>query len=218
MPVSKTDLNAKANRIYKELSKQHPDATIELVFGSPLELAVATILSAQCTDVRVNLVTPVLFKKFKRPEDYVSRPVSEIEEVIRSTGFFRQKAKNIRRMMELLIENHDGTVPRTMDELVKLPGIGRKTANVILGNAYDTPGLPVDTHVRRVSNRIGLTENSDPVKIEIDLTKLLPARNWTQFSHLLIFHGRRICKARKPNCRDCRIKESCDYYAQQQKQ
>ena len=212
MTKPRADLGDKAREVHTLLGKRHPDAHIELNFNSPLELMVATILSAQCTDARVNEVTKTLFKKFTTPTDYINRPITELEDVIRSTGFFRQKAKSIRGAMEMLKAEHGGNVPRTMDELTKLPGVGRKTANVILGNAFDIPGLPVDTHVIRLSNRIGLTKNSDPVKIESDLTALLPPKSWCQFSHNLIIHGRRVCKARKPQCEECPLTGICDYY------
>lgn len=199
------------------LKRAYPDASCELNFSSPVELLVATILSAQCTDVRVNIVTKTLFKKFRRPEDYVSKKSSELENIIRSTGFFRQKAKSIRGAMERIVSVHKGKVPNRMEELVALPGVGRKTANVILGNAFDLPGLPVDTHVIRISNRLGLTKNSDPVKIERDLTALLAPKNWCHFSHVLIFHGRRTCKARNPACDKCVITAYCNYYRSCQK-
>src|SRR5690606_7743903 len=158
-------------------------------------------------DIRVNQVTAVLFKKFKKPEDYAKKSQAELEEIIRPTGFFRQKAKSIRGAVKIILEKHQGEVPQTMEELTKLPGVGRKTANVILGNAFGIPGMPVDTHVTRIANRLGLTKESDAVKIETDLTKLIAKKDWTQFSHTLIFHGRRICKARSPQCEKCNVKE-----------
>jgi len=205
-------LNSKTQEVFRRLRKHHPDATIELTFKSPLELLIATILSAQCTDVKVNEVTPKLFAKFKRPQDYVRRPVTEIEEIIKPTGFFRNKAKNIRGAVAKILAEYDGQVPRKMEELITLPGVGRKTANVILGNAFNTPGLPVDTHVTRLVNRIGLTWQTDAVKIEHELCAMLPKKNWTMFSHTLIFHGRRICNARKPACSICPITDLCDYF------
>lgn len=205
-------LQSKAQIVRRLLKKMHPDAHIELNFSSPLELLVATILSAQCTDIRVNEVTAKLFKVLKTPEDYLQTPISRLEELIRPTGFFRNKAKNIRGAMEKIVSEHGGRVPHTMEELNALPGVGRKTANVVLGNAFDVPGLPVDTHVTRVANRIGLTSQSDAVKIEYELNELVPRKEWTLFSHLLIFHGRRICKARKPSCEKCLLTEVCDYY------
>jgi endonuclease III len=202
----------KARAIFKKLKQAHPDAHIELVYKTPLELMIATILSAQCTDIRVNQVTAVLFKKFKKPEDYVKKSQAELEEIIRPTGFFRQKAKSIRGAVKIILDKHQGEVPQTMEELTKLPGVGRKTANVILGNAFGIPGMPVDTHVTRIANRLGLTKESDAVKIETDLTKLIAKKDWTQFSHTLIFHGRRICKARSPQCEKCNVKEFCNYF------
>ncbi len=204
-------VKADAKQIYSVLKGMYPDAHCELNFKNPLELLVATVLSAQCTDVRVNMVTKELFREFKKPEDYVRRPQSELEEFIRSTGFFRNKAKNIRDAMLAIIDRHGGKVPKSMEELVALPGVGRKTANVILGNAFSMPGLPVDTHVIRVSNRLGLTKHADPVKIESDLTAQLPPEDWCQFSHTVIFHGRRTCKARNPVCGKCEVAEFCRY-------
>lgn len=206
------DLAKKAQLIHARLTKLHPDATCELNYSNPLELLIATILSAQCTDVRVNIVTKTLFAEFKKPEDYVKRPVTDLEEIIRSTGFYRQKAKSIRGAMEKIVKEHGGKVPKTMAELTKLPGVGRKTANVVLGNAFSLPGLPVDTHVIRLCNRLGLTKHTDAVKIEAELNALLPPKDWCLFSHNLIFHGRRICKARKPDCEKCPLTELCLYY------
>jgi endonuclease-3 len=206
------ELKTKAREVYKRLRKLHPDAHIELDFTNPLELLVATVLSAQCTDVRVNLVTNALFKKYRRPADYLRVPVVELQIDIVSTGFFRNKAKAIRGQMQALLERHGGEVPQTMEELVALPGVGRKTANVILGNAFGVPGIPVDTHVQRVSQRIGLTKNDDPVKIEFDLMALFPKKDWTLLGHTLIFHGRRVCVARKPACEKCPLTGLCDYY------
>lgn len=206
------DLKTKARMIYRRLKKAHPDARIELNYSNPLELLVATILSAQCTDVRVNIVTEDLFKKYKQAKDYFSVAASELENDIRSTGFFRNKAKSIQGAAKAIVERHKGSAPKTMEELVELPGVGRKTANVILGNAFDTPGVVVDTHVSRISQRLGLTANTDPVKIEFDLMKLFPQKEWTLLSHTLIFHGRRICKSRKPQCGQCPVSELCDFY------
>jgi len=201
-----------AGKIYRLLKKNRPDAGIELKYSTPLELLVATILSAQCTDIRVNLVATVLFKKYRAPEDYLSVPLSRLEREIKTTGFFRNKAKNIRGAMKYIIENHEGVVPRTMEELIKLPGVGRKTANVVLGNAFGIPGVVVDTHVSRVSQRIGFTEKKTPEKIEYDLSELFPKKEWTLLSHVLIFHGRYTCKARKPLCEKCPVSKMCDYY------
>lgn len=205
--------SSRAKEVFQRLKKLHPDATIELDFSNPLELLVATILSAQCTDAKVNQVTATLFKKYRKPTDYLSRPAVELEAAIRQTGFFKQKAKHIRGAMQAIIDEHRGSIPQSMEALVKLPGVGRKTANVVLGNAFGIPGLPVDTHVRRVSQRLALTRHEDPVKIESDLAELLAPRDWTLFSHTLIFHGRRICKARKPLCERCTVRDLCAYYA-----
>jgi endonuclease-3 len=192
------------------LKAEYPDARTELVWSNPLELLVATILSAQTTDVQVNRVTESLFSKYRTAEDYADSTPDELEEDIRPTGFYRNKARSLRSMASALVEEHGGEVPRTMSELVALPGVGRKTANVVLGNAFGTnEGIVVDTHVRRVSGRLGLTESSDPVKIEQELMGLVPEGDWTSFSHLLILHGRRTCKARKPDCPNCVLNDIC---------
>jgi endonuclease-3 len=192
------------------LKSEYPDATTALDWENPLELLVATILSAQTTDVRVNAVTPNLFAKYPTAADYAAADPTELEEDIRPTGFFRNKAKSLRGMAGALVEDHGGEVPRTMDELVALPGVGRKTANVVLGNAFGIDeGVVVDTHVRRLSNRLGFTIENDPEKIEKDLMQAVPKRDWTVFSHLLILHGRSVCKARKPACADCIVNDLC---------
>jgi len=192
------------------LKAAYPDARTELDWSNPLELLVATILSAQTTDVQVNRVTESLFSKYRTAEDYADSTLDELEENIRPTGFYRNKARSLRGMASALVEEHGGEVPRTMSELVALPGVGRKTANVVLGNAFGTnEGIVVDTHVRRVSGRLGLTEGSDPVKIEQELMRLVPEEDWTIFSHLLILHGRRTCKARKPDCPNCILNDIC---------
>ena len=192
------------------LESEYPDATTALDWENPLELLVATILSAQTTDVRVNAVTPNLFAKYPTAADYAAADPTELEEDIRPTGFFRNKAKSLRGMAGALVEDHGGEVPRTMDELVALPGVGRKTANVVLGNAFGIDeGVVVDTHVRRLSNRLGFTIENDPEKIEKDLMQAVPKRDWTVFSHLLILHGRSVCKARKPACADCIVNDLC---------
>jgi endonuclease-3 len=206
------DRKIKLRTTIKALKKAYPDVRCELNYTTPLELAVATILSAQCTDVKVNQVTPALFKRCRKPEDYVRIDLEDLEVLVRQTGFYRQKAKNIKKMAQMLVELHGSEVPRTIEELIKLPGIGRKTANVILGNAFGIPGFPVDTHVIRLSGRIGLTEETDPVKIEHDMCAIMPKSDWTVTSLLLIFHGRRVCIARKPNCPQCSITELCSYY------
>jgi endonuclease-3 len=197
--------------IIKILTKGIPDTTIALTFSSPLELLIATILSAQCTDVRVNEVTATLFKKYRSAKDYAQGNLSELEQDIRPTGFYRNKAKSIQKCCQELLARFRGDVPKTLEEMVTLPGVGRKTANVILGNAFGIPGIVVDTHVHRVSQRIGLTKKDDPVKIEFDLMEVVPKEEWTHFSNLLIWHGRRTCGARKPLCDSCAILKLCDY-------
>ena len=201
---------APASEVTARLKAEYPDARIELDWSNPLELLVATILSAQTTDVQVNRVTESLFSKYRTAEDYADSNPGELEEDIRPTGFYRNKARSLRGMARALVEEHGGEVPRTMSELVALPGVGRKTANVVLGNAFGlNEGIVVDTHVRRVSGRLGLTESSDPVKVEQELMRLVPERDWTIFSHLLILHGRRTCKARKPDCPNCILNDIC---------
>jgi endonuclease-3 len=197
-------------QLVKVLPKVYPDAHTELNFKTPLELLIATILSAQCTDKRVNLVTPALFKKYPTAADYAKAPPAEIEKMIRSTGFFRNKTKSIRAATSAIVEKHNGKVPDTMEELRELPGVGRKTANVVLGNAFGKDeGIVVDTHVVRLSRRLRLTKHDDPEKIERDLMKLVPREHWTNWSHWLIWHGRRRCFARKPDCANCEIFRLC---------
>jgi endonuclease-3 len=190
----------------------HPQAQCELNHTSPLELLVATILSAQCTDKRVNQVTPYLFKKYPTAKAYTESAPGELEEGIKSTGFFRNKAKMIRECARELVTRFGGKVPNRLEDLVTLPGIGRKTANVILGTAFGVPGIVVDTHVLRVSERLGLTKNSDPVKVEFDLMEIVPEKDWIDFSHLLVFHGRYVCNARKPLCERCNLIVYCDFF------
>jgi endonuclease-3 len=189
--------------IIERLAVEHADAKIALEFASPLELLVSVMLSAQTTDVNVNRVTEKLFAKYRRPEDYLAVPVAELERDIFQTGFYRQKAKSLRGTMAMLIEKHDGEVPEEFEELVRLPGVGRKTANVVSAERGRPQGIVVDTHVRRLSQRLGLTKQEDPVKIERDLMRLVPDDDWARFPHLLIWHGRRICDARKPACEEC---------------
>ena len=192
------------------LKSAYPDARTALEWSNPLELLVATILSAQTTDIRVNAVTPDLFAKYPTAADYAEAEPAELEEDIRPTGFFRNKAKSLQGMARALVKDHGGEVPRTMEELVALPGVGRKTANVVLGNAFSIDeGVVVDTHVRRLSNRLGFTSHNDPEKIEQDLVRTVPKSDWTVFSHLLILHGRSVCKARKPACEDCVVNDLC---------
>ncbi len=200
----------RARELLRRLPDIYPDAHCELVYCSPLELLVATILSAQCTDKRVNLVTRELFLRCKSTQDFAEIPLPELEALVRSTGFFRNKAKNIRDMAVELLDRHGGCVPRTLDELASLPGVGRKTANVVLGNAFGlNEGVVVDTHVSRLSQRLGLTKSINPVHIEQDLIGLFPRENWTDLSHWLIFHGRRRCQARKPDCSGCELADLC---------
>ena len=199
----------RALEIVARLKHMYPEAKIELNYKTPIQLIVAVILSAQCTDKRVNLVTPALFKKYKTVKDFATAKPKELEALIRSTGFYRAKAKNIMGYAKGILAQFRGQIPKRMEDLVTLPGVGRKTANVILGNLYETPGLVVDTHMIRVSNRLALTDQQDPHKIEIGLCDLIPQHEWTLFSHLIIWHGRRRCYARKPNCPDCLINTLC---------
>jgi endonuclease-3 len=195
--------------IIERLALAHPNATIALRFRNELELLVAVMLSAQTTDVNVNRVTPHLFAKYRRPEDYLAVPPEELERDIYATGFFRQKTKSLRGTMRMLIEEFDGRVPRQIDELVRLPGVARKTANVVAAELGHPQGIVVDTHVRRLSQRLGLTRQEDPVKIERDLVRLVPRADWGRFPHLLIWHGRRVCLARTPRCADCAVNDLC---------
>ena len=195
--------------IIQRLAAEHPDAGIALRFRSDLELLVSVMLSAQTTDVNVNRVTTTLFEKYERPEDYLAVPVEELESDIRATGFFRQKTKSIRGTMKMLVEEFDGGVPRTLAELTRLPGVARKTANVVASELGHTQGVVVDTHVRRLSQRLGFTRQEDPVKIERDLQRLVPREYWGAFPHLLIWHGRRVCIARRPRCEECVLSDLC---------
>jgi endonuclease-3 len=195
--------------IIERLLAEYPEATIALRFRNELELLVSVMLSAQTTDVNVNRVTERLFRKYRRPEDYLAVPLEELEDDIRSTGFFRQKAKAIRGTMKLLLEDYGGRVPARMDELLRLPGVARKTANVVVAERGQAEGIVVDTHVRRLSQRLGLTRHDDPVKIERDLMRLVPRRYWNVFPHLLIQHGRRVCFARSPRCEVCVLNDLC---------
>ncbi len=199
----------RAGKIIRELANLYPDAHCALNHSTPLQLLVATILSAQCTDVRVNLVTPALFARYPDAAAFAGADPAELETLIRSTGFYRNKARSILLCCAQIVERHGGEVPRTMEELVPLAGIGRKTANVVLGNAFDVPGIPVDTHVTRLSRRMGLTLHDDPVKIEQDLMTLVPKKEWTAFGHRMIFHGRQVCHARKPSCDTCTLAAIC---------
>jgi len=207
---STTDKFKRTQKIISALKRVYPDAHCELNFSNPLQLLIATILSAQCTDKRVNLVTAELFKKYHTARDFAEAPLAEIEEAVKSTGFFRNKAKNIKACCAALVGKFGGEVPRTMDELHALTGVGRKTANVVLGNAFGiNVGVVVDTHVTRLANRLGLAKGTDAMKLEQELMKLVPQQDWTWFSHWLIWHGRRRCAARKPDCANCEIKNLC---------
>ena len=198
-----------ARSIYRILTKEYPDARCELDFNSPLELLIAPVLSAQCTDIRVNAVTPVLFNRFPTLETLAAAKLSEVEEIIYSTGFFRSKAKNIKELANKILNDFGGEVPNDLAQLVTLPGVGRKTANVVLGNAFGIPGLTVDTHFGRLSRRFGWSTATDPVKVENDVAKLIPEKEWTLLSHKLIWHGRRICHSRKPECGICPLAKLC---------
>jgi endonuclease-3 len=201
---------ARLNKIIAALQGTYPDAHCELNYSSPLELLIATILSAQCTDKRVNIVTAELFKKCRTAADYANVRPAELEQEIKTTGFYRNKTKSIQACCRALVERHGGDVPKTMEELTRLGGVGRKTANVVLGNAFDiNEGVVVDTHVARLADRLGLTKQKDPQKIEQELMKLVPREQWTLFSHWLIWHGRRRCFARKPDCPNCEIRKLC---------
>jgi endonuclease-3 len=201
---------ARVSKIRKILKTTYPDAKTQLRYDTPFELLVATILSAQCTDKQVNSVTGELFNTLKTPDDFAGVPNKTIEALIRPTGYFRNKAKNIKNCSKSLMEKYNGQVPQSLEELVKLPGVGRKTANVVLGTAFNVPGIVVDTHVSRISKRLGLTGNHNPVKIEYDLMEIIPKREWNDFSIQLIYFGRAICKARKPACPVCPLYDLCD--------
>jgi endonuclease-3 len=209
--MSSKETAERAAAILSILNSLYPEVKPQLFYRNPFELLVATILSAQCTDNQVNRVTPGLFKRLQRPQEFVKTPVAEIEELVRPTGFYRNKARNIKACCQALIERHGGQVPRTIEALVALPGVGRKTANVVLGAAFDTPGVVVDTHVGRISSRLGLTKNKDPKKIEIDLMRIIPKNQWSDFSLRLIFFGRETCTARKPKCPVCPLDHLCPY-------
>ncbi len=204
-----SELKDRAVSILKSLRKTYPDAHCELNFSTSLELAVAAILSAQCTDKRVNMVTPALFAKYKTAADWAAVPQSVLEEEIRSTGFFRNKTKSIRELGKVLVDEFDGELPDDLDTLIKLPGIGRKTANVLLISAFNQPGITVDTHCKRVSHRLGFTDSQNPDRIEFDLKAIVPRRNWGTFSHCMVFHGRYCCHSRKPACATCPLADRC---------
>jgi endonuclease III len=195
--------------VIERLAVEHADAKIALTFANELELLVSVMLSAQTTDVNVNRVTETLFQKYRRPEDYLAVPAAELERDVFATGFYRQKAKAVRGTMKMLLEEFDGEVPRRLEELIRLPGVARKTANVVAAELGEAQGIVVDTHVRRLSQRLGLTRQEDPVKIERDLVRLVPRADWGRFPHLMIWHGRRVCDARRPRCEDCVLLELC---------
>lgn len=207
--TTKDPLRFRARTLARRLRRAYPDAKCSLDFTTPLELLVATILSAQCTDERVNVVTKSLFKKYRAAEDYLRVKPEELERDIHSTGFYRAKAKHIRGCCQTLIEKFGGDVPDNLEDLTQLPGVGRKTANVILGNCYGQPAITVDTHVKRLAGRLGLTDETDPDKIELDVQKVLPKKDWTFLSHALILHGRNVCQARKPRCGECVLRDMC---------
>lgn len=210
MAESADALKQRVRKILRRLKKTYPDAECALIHESPFQLLVATILSAQCTDERVNSVTPTLFERFPTPQDLADASQEEVEAIVRPLGFFRSKATNIRGMAQGLVDRHDGELPRTLDELVALPGVGRKTANVVLGTAFGiASGVVVDTHVKRISNLLGLTKSKNPDIIERDLTKILPKKEWVDYSHRLIHHGRQICIARRPRCTECPLLDVC---------
>src|SRR5262245_3576902 len=204
-----TRMRRRVRRILNGLARLYPDAACALHFDGPLQLLVATILSAQCTDRRVNMVTPALFARYPDAQAFANAKQTELEQMIQSTGFFRSKARNLIACCKEIVERHGGQVPATMDELVPLSGVGRKTANVVLGNAFAVPGIPVDTHVARLSQRMGLTVHTDPVKIERDLMLIVPKKEWTMFGHRMIHHGRVICHARRPLCKQCTLAKQC---------
>lgn len=210
MRETKAQRKERTEQIIKLLKRAHPDAHCALNHSNAFELLVATILSAQCTDERVNIVTADLFRKYRQPEDYLKVAATELQQDVRTTGFFRNKTKSIQGACKVLIKEFGGQVPRTMEELLRVPGAARKTANVVLGVAFGiAAGIVVDTHVSRLSQRLKLTRQKDPVKIEQDLVKLVPHKDWIIFSHLLIFHGRRVCKARRPLCEECPVERVC---------
>ena len=209
--LTQTANRERAAAIYAELDKAYPDAECSLDHHTPLELLISTILSAQCTDARVNMITPALFKRFPGPLDFVEAPIEEVRKYIQSCGFYKNKAKNIVGACEAMLERHGGEVPQTLDELVALPGVGRKTANVILGTAFGVPGVVVDTHCGRIARRLGFTKNTDPVKVEHDLMKIWRREDWSLFSHFMVFHGRAVCESRSPKCSTCSVYDLCPF-------
>ncbi|MBO8130197.1 MAG: endonuclease III [Candidatus Marinimicrobia bacterium] len=205
-------LEKKAIEIYNRLNTNYPNAACSLNHKDPVQLLVSTILSAQCTDKQVNKITPKLFEKCKTPEDFVRIDMDELMELIKPAGFFKNKAKAVKESMQIIVKDYNGNVPRSLEELIKLPGVGRKTANVVLGDGYGIPSIVVDTHVKRISRRLGLTNEKDPVKIEFDLMKIFPEDTWIKLGHLMIDHGRKVCNARNPKCEVCFLEDLCDFY------
>jgi len=206
---SQIEKRKRALKLYRALSKLYPNVRCELNFKSPHQLLIATVLSAQCTDKRVNAVTPALFKRYKSVEDFAGANLRELQGLIKSTGFYRAKAKNIKGLSTKILKDYEGEVPRELEELVKLPGVGRKTANVVLGHAFNTPGITVDTHFGRLSRRFGWTKETDPVKVEFEVMELIPEKEWTNLSQRMIWHGRRVCHSRRPACAACPIASLC---------
>jgi endonuclease III len=214
MPKFKLTIGAnreRAKEVFARLDDEYPDAECSLDHSNPLELIVATILSAQCTDARVNKITPALFAEFQSAKDYAEKPLDHLKKFIQSCGFYHNKAKNIQAAGRLMQEKHGGEVPQTLDELVELPGVGRKTANVVLGTCFGTPGVVVDTHCGRIARRLGFTRNTDPVKVERDLMKIWEHKNWSLFSHFMVFHGRAVCQSRTPSCSKCTLADLCPF-------
>jgi endonuclease-3 len=205
------DKKRKIAEIISVFDELYPDAECSLSYKDPLQLLIATQLAAQCTDARVNIVTKTLFKKYRDVYDFARADLSELEQEIKSTGFYRNKALNIKKCCNMIIDEFGGVVPGDMESLLRLPGVGRKTANLVLGDIFGVPGIVVDTHAKRLSNRIGLTKNEDPTKIEMDLMKIIPKESWSKFCHQLVYHGRAVCDARKPKCEECKIKEYCNF-------
>lgn len=209
----KTELKQRVVEILKVFDRLYPDADCSLDYKDPLQLLISTQLATQCTDTRVNIVTKTLFKKYTNVQSFADSSIEELEQDIKSTGFYHNKAKNIKNCCKMIISDFGGCVPGNMEDLLKLPGVGRKTANLVLGDIFHVPSVVVDTHAKRLSNRIGLTENDDPEKIEYDLMDVVPRESWSKFSHQLVHHGRAVCNARKPKCKICEIKEFCDFYS-----
>jgi len=207
--ISQIEKRKRAIKLYRALSKLYPNVRCELNFKSPLQLLIATVLSAQCTDKRVNAVTPALFKRYKSVEDFAGANLKELQGLVKSTGFYRAKAKNIKGLSAKILKDYEGEVPRELEELVKLPGVGRKTANVVLGHAFNTPGITVDTHFGRLSRRFGWTKETDPVKVEFEVMELIPEKEWTNLSQRMIWHGRRVCHSRRPACAACPLASLC---------